>query len=129
MRPHDYIKGALATEPCPDEFNKGGDLSGSQIRLLHAAMGLCTEAGEVMDAIKKHLFYGAELDETNLIEEAGDVLWYLAIMMDELSIGFHGVMQINHDKLAKRYGEKFSSEAALHRDLEGERNVLEGKKK
>ena len=121
ITPSLYMEGAVATE--------SGVEYGNHSRILHAAMGLCTEAGELMDQLKKHLFYGKELDDVNLIEEAGDLLWYLAVLFDELGTSFEEVMQINHDKLAKRYGEKFSSEAALHRDLEGERDILEGKGK
>lgn len=122
MTPKEFMKGVLVTEPSPDNFN---DLGISDIRLLHASLGMATEAGELLDQIKKHLFYGKEIDRVNLIEEAGDILWYMGVLLDELDVSFEKVMQINHDKLAKRYGEKFSSEAALNRDLKAERKVLE----
>ena len=43
------------------------------LRLLHAAMGLCTESGEFMDMMKKHILYGKTIDEVNLKEELGDL--------------------------------------------------------
>lgn len=45
----------------------------------HAACGLVTEVGEIIDQYKRHWFYKKDLDVKNLVEEVGDVLWYLAI--------------------------------------------------
>lgn len=47
--------------------------------LEHSGYGLVTEIGEIVDAFKRHRFYGSELDLVNILEEVGDVLWYLAI--------------------------------------------------
>lgn len=94
-------------------------------RLLHAGIGLSTEAGEFLDALKKHIFYGKELDRVNLAEELGDLFWYMAIVGDELGIKFEDVMERNITKLKARYGEKFSEEKADKRDLENERKILE----
>ncbi|MFG1492194.1 nucleoside triphosphate pyrophosphohydrolase family protein [Halobacteriovorax sp. ZH4_bin.1] len=94
-------------------------------RLLHAGIGLSTEAGEFLDALKKHIFYGKELDRVNLAEELGDLFWYMAIVGDELGIKFEDVMERNITKLKARYGEKFSEEKADKRDLDSERKILE----
>ena len=94
-------------------------------RLLHAGMGLSTEAGEFLDALKKHIFYGKELDRVNLAEEMGDVFWYCAIVASELGINFEDVMDKNIEKLKARYGEKFTEEKADSRDLDKERDILE----
>ena len=94
-------------------------------RLLHASMGLGTEGGEFADAIKKHVFYGKPLDETNLKEELGDLLWYIAIAMDVLGTDFDTEQQRVIEKLKVRYPEKFTSYHAEHRDLCAEREVLE----
>lgn len=94
-------------------------------RLLHAGIGLSTEGGEFLDALKKHIFYGKELDRVNLSEEIGDIFWYLAIACDELGIEFETVMARNIEKLKARYGEKFTEERAENRDLDKERDILE----
>ena len=106
------------------------DFSPKSLDLLHASMGLVTEAGEFQDMLKKHVFYGKPLDEVNLKEEIGDVLWYCAIALEALGTDFESVMQTNIDKLKARYPEKFTEEKAENRNLNKEREILEnGSKK
>ena len=122
---NDYIKNAIKTESQNfDEISKRLS-SKKMIRTLHTAMGVSTEAGELLDAIKKHVYYGKTLDEVNLFEEVGDLFWYLAILADELDFDFNEVMEKNIEKLKARYGDKFSSERAITRNLEQERSTLE----
>lgn len=94
-------------------------------RILHAAIGCVTESAEIIDAIKKSMFYGKELDVTNIKEECGDLLWYLAIMFDELGTDFETEMDRVIRKLEHRFPEKFTEHHAEVRDLTGERNILE----
>ncbi len=54
------------------------------IRILHGAIGCCTEGGELLDCVKKAMFYGREIDRVNLLEELGDLSWYMSQMIDEL---------------------------------------------
>lgn len=117
----DYIKEAVRTESVPKL-----DLSTNQVRMLHGAMGLCTEAGELLDSLKKHLFYGRELDTVNVAEEIGDAQYYMAILCDVLGISFEEIQAVNIKKLRARYPEGFSSERAYNRDLDTERQILEG---
>lgn len=100
---------------------------GKDMNLLHGAIGIATEAGELLDAFKKKLFYGKELDVVNVKEEVGDLMWYVAIFLRELEIDFEDVLQVNIDKLRARYPEKFSESHALNRNLEKEREILEKK--
>lgn len=93
--------------------------------ILHAVIGITTESAELVDAVKKQLFYGKELDRVNVIEEVGDVLFYVAILCRELNFTFEEAMDINIKKLKARYGDKFTEEAALNRDLKTEREILE----
>lgn len=96
-------------------------------RLLHAAMGLTTESGEFMDALKKHFFYGKPIDETNLVEELGDELWYIALALRTLGSSFEDAMERNIKKLRVRYPAKFEERRALERDLDAERAALEAR--
>lgn|SRR5215471_9441946 len=95
------------------------------IRLLHAAMGLCTESGEFMDMMKKHILYGKSLDEVNLKEELGDLEWYVALAIDELKTTFGIIFETNIQKLRARYPNKFTEQDALIRNLDNERRILE----
>lgn len=95
------------------------------VRLLHAMIGMATEAGEFQDMIKKHLIYGKPIDRVNLAEELGDQLWYIGLALDELGLTFEEVMAKNNEKLAARYGDVFTEEAALNRNLKEEREILE----
>lgn len=95
-------------------------------RLLHAAIGMTTESGEFIDAIKKYLFYGKQLDKTNLKEEIGDLLWYIAIACDALETTIGAEMYRNINKLRQRYPMQFNEHDAMNRDLDAERGILEG---
>ena len=125
MNSKQYIKDATRTEATNfSAMNERLNDDGLK-RLLHAGIGLSTESGEFLDALKKHIFYGKELDKVNLAEEMGDLFWYMAIVADELGFEFEEVMEKNISKLKARYGEKFTEEAAEKRDLERERKILD----
>lgn len=78
-------------------------LTPESAHLLHMAVGVAGEAGELLDAIKKHSVYGKPIDRENVIEESGDILFYLLGLMDALYITLDQAMQANCDKLGKRY--------------------------
>ena len=67
----------------------------------YLALGLNGEAGEVAEKVKKHIRDGKELDE-DFAKELGDVLWYLARLIDELDADFSDVADANLDKLFDR---------------------------
>ena len=120
-----YVQNAIRTESMDFDAIASRLCDPDTIRLLHSAMGLSTEAGEFLDMLKKHIFYGKELDITNAKEEIGDSMWYVAIAIDVLQTTLNDVMQVNINKLRERYPEKFTSEDALCRDLGAERKILE----
>lgn len=97
------------------------------LRLLHGAIGVGTEGGELLDQVKKHLYYGKALDKANVMEECGDVLWYVAVALDAVGFTMEEAMERNIGKLRARYPGNFTTEAALNRDLEAERKTLEKK--
>jgi NTP pyrophosphatase (non-canonical NTP hydrolase) len=85
------------------------------IRLIHMAMGISGEAGELVDAIKKSVFYRKDLDVENVKEELGDILWYMSNLLNELGSSYEEIMARNHEKLIKRYNGQFSELAAVER--------------
>lgn len=84
-------------------------------RLLNGLMGLCGEAGEAIDILKKNLFHGHDLDKEHLAKELGDVAWYLAVSADALGYDLETILQMNVDKLMKRYPEGFDTERSKYR--------------
>ena len=123
----ELVADAVRTEPSPEAYRASliRLKDPRTIRLLHAAMGLCTEAGEFIDQLKKHIFYGKPLDTVNLIEELGDSSWYERIALDALETGYLDMLQRNVNKLKARFPDKFTEENAQVRDLVKERVILE----
>lgn len=116
MTPHEYQIAASRTAPDSQQKRRQEAFRNAvPIDLDHAVTGLVTEVGEIADALKKHVFYGKELDTLNLKEEAGDLFWYLALYCNALGLSMEEVMQENIDKLQKRYPEKFTEQDAVER--------------
>ena len=83
--------------------------------ILHAAVGISGEAGELLDAVKKHWAYGKPLDMVNVIEELGDLEYYMRAMYKVLNLNRDDVLMANIEKLNKRYPSGYTNEAALAR--------------
>jgi NTP pyrophosphatase (non-canonical NTP hydrolase) len=92
---------------------------------LHMVMGISTEAGELLDAYKKRLAYNKQLDTVNIEEELGDLMWYVAGLIDMLGLDMEKILTKNIAKLQARYPEDFDEDKANNRDLEKEREILE----
>ena len=94
------------------------DLSKRDV-LINSVMGLCGEAGEAIDIVKKWMAQGHELDKEHLAKELGDIAWYLAEAATALDIPLEDILQANIDKLKKRYPEGFETKRSLTR-LQGD---------
>jgi NTP pyrophosphatase (non-canonical NTP hydrolase) len=84
--------------------------------MLNGALGLCGEAGEAADVVKKHFFQGHELDKAELTKELGDCLWYLAILAYSAHIDLDTVAIENVEKLQRRYPNGFSADRSVNRE-------------
>ena len=93
-------------------------------RLLNGVMGLNGEAGETIDIVKKHLFQGHELDKDELIEELGDILWYVALCADSVNVSLEYIANANIWKLKHRYPEGFKVEDSINRKKAAMEEVL-----
>lgn len=109
MTPNEYQEACLRTEPTDAK------ISGTT-RLENGLMGLCGEAGEAIDILKKFLFQGHSLDVTHLAKELGDVAWYLAVSADALGYTLEDIFQMNVDKLKARYPDGFDADRSINRD-------------
>jgi len=93
-------------------------------RLLTASVGMCAEAGEFTEIVKKIIFQGKPVNEENLFHmkrELGDIMWYVAQACMGLNISLDDIIEMNVDKLKARYpGGEFSvkqSEVRVEGDL------------
>jgi len=92
------------------------DMSPMQAELIHMAVGVSGEAGELLDAIKKYTIYQKSLDIDNLIEELGDLEFYMERIRQLLNIHRETTLKENIKKLSKRYSEgRYSNDAAQRR--------------
>ena len=80
------------------------------------AVGVSGEAGELLDAVKKHCVYQKPIDLNHVKEEAGDILFYLTGLLNDLDVSIEDCIKANIDKLSKRYASgRYSNEAAIAR--------------
>jgi len=86
-----------------------------ELSIAILCMGLAGESGEVVDLLKKHLGHGHDLDKTKLTKELGDVTWYVSEIANAFGIKLSDILQVNIDKLRKRYPDGFSEEASKNR--------------
>lgn len=118
MDSQDYQKEAartLTTAEIPD-------LSDQTTMLVWTALGLTGEAGEVADLVKKGIFHQHGLDKTAIKKELGDVLWYITAMCTLLDLDLEEVMEVNIQKLQRRYPNGFSTVDSKQRMDLGEGN-------
>ena len=79
-------------------------------RLLTAALGLGSEAGEFVEIVKKMILQGKPASEENIFHmkrELGDIMWYWMTACASLGLDPFEVISENQAKLEARYGEKF----------------------
>ena len=91
-----------------------GNLSpGDKVR--NGCYGLNGEAGECIDILKKVEFQGHTFDPEKMLDELGDVLWYVAQAATGLGVTLQEVAEHNIAKLKARYPEGFDPERSIHR--------------
>lgn len=107
MTPNEYQAAAQRTS--------GTDRTRTE-HLINGALGLTGESGEVADIVKKAMFQGHSMDYEHIAKELGDVLWYVAETATAIGYDMESIMQMNIDKLKRRYPNGFT--AARSRDRE-----------
>lgn len=91
-------------------------LTASTANLVHLALGISDEAGEVLSAIKKTAIYNKPLDRDNIIEELGDLEFYMEGLRQAIGVTREEVIEANVQKLGKRYSSgKYSDKQAQDR--------------
>ena len=75
-------------------------------QLLTAALGLTAESGEFSEVVKKIILQGKPYNEENVFHmkrELGDICWDIAQACMALDTTFDEIIEMNVDKLKKRY--------------------------
>ena len=87
------------------------------LNVIYAALGMCGEAGEASELIKKYAFHGHTIDTDHLARELGDVLWYVSYIAHLFGYPLGKIMAMNQEKLAKRYPDgKFDADRSRNRE-------------
>lgn len=86
--------------------------------MMHMAMGVSGEAGELLDAVKKFTIYNKPLDRINLIEEMGDIEFFMEGLRQITGITREETLERTIDKLSVRYssGSYSDSQAQARAD-------------
>lgn len=120
-----------------ENYNKGiNDISANEYQekalrtagepnIENGLMGLCGEAGECIDILKKHKFQGHDLDREHLAEELGDVAWYLAVSADALGYDLSYILNSNVEKLKARYPDGFEAERSVNRQESSMHGIID----
>jgi NTP pyrophosphatase (non-canonical NTP hydrolase) len=109
---HKELVAALA-KPGSEIVN---ELDADKAHILHMAVGISGEAGELLDAVKKATIYNKPLDRENVIEELGDLEFYMEGLRAKLGITREETLVANINKLSKRYSSgSYSNQQAQER--------------
>lgn len=82
--------------------------------LVHAALGIATEGGEFTTEVKRAAIYDKPITEEaveHMVEELGDVLWYVALAAESLGVPLNRIAEKNIAKLRARFPDSYSNEA------------------
>ncbi len=82
--------------------------------IICTALGLAGESGEFCDHVKKWQFQGHQGNREILIEELGDVLWYVATGAQALGLSLSDLARRNVEKLERRYPNGFEVERSVN---------------
>ena len=83
-------------------------------RKMHALHGMASEVGEIHGIFQKQ-YQGHNVDRDALIDEMGDLMWFVAELSDVIGITLEEVCERNIEKLKKRYPEGFSEDRSVNR--------------
>ena len=94
-----------------NEYQKAANrtLYGNEQVLTNCALGLAGESGQLIDLIQDYTFKGKDLDKEKMIDELGDVLWYLSQIAQWADVDFDDVAKANIETMNKRYPNVFTA--------------------
>jgi len=93
---------------------------------MKIVVSIIKQTCKLLDMLKKKLYYNKPINDESFKQISTLVMVLTQSYMNYYNIDIKGSFDINISKLKARYGEKFSSERAINRDLKVERKILEG---
>ena len=114
----------LVSKLCKDGQDIINDLTPTKAHLWHMASCLCGETGELFDAIKKHVIYNKVLDTDNVVEELGDIEFYLEGLRSHLGIDRDTTLANNIHKLSIRYQDLVYNNRSAQERLDKDENNI-----
>ena len=118
----EHIKAALTDELSVSDYARmamrtSGEYDSWYSKMKNAVYGLNGEAGECIDIMKKYEFQGHDFDREHMIEELGDVAWYLPLAADALGVTLEEILLRNIEKLKSRYPDGFDKARSINREV------------
>ena len=103
MTPNEYQELAIRTVV---------DLGDNAFRghLLNGSIGMSVESNETLQHVQKYIFCGKNLDRAHLLDECGDVLWYISYVLSTLGYTLEECMEHNILKTSDRYSDRINKE-------------------
>jgi NTP pyrophosphatase (non-canonical NTP hydrolase) len=111
----------------PDQAKESLEEYNYRIDLLHTAVGLASEAGEILDHINKYVNHNKPLDRSAIASEFGDIEWYKFNALRLLGISFSDTLKANVIKLNARYPEGRTKNYLVNqagKDIDKENNLI-----
>ena len=84
-------------------------------RISMLSMGISGETGELIDYLKKAYYHDHTLSFDHVKKEIGDIMWYLGNICNEYKLDLSEILDINIDKLNKRYPDGFDPDKSKNR--------------
>lgn len=86
--------------------------------------GLVIWSGKIMDSLKRALAYGAEIDEEEVMTMLSHLVANLKLLASDNDLEIEEILELNIEKLRRRFPHGFTQEQALNRNLNNEGNVF-----
>ncbi len=121
--------GKFPKSPIQQEMWAAGETSHSLkekhiLGMIHGVLGLITESAEIAEALLLKIEQNKDFDMVNIVEELGDLEWYMAMLYRTVGGTPEQAKTANIAKLKARYGDKFSEEAAITRNTKEEYKIM-----
>ena len=79
-------------------------------------LGMASEVGELVGHVKHVVFHNWKINRANVIEEMGDIFWYVTALASVLDIEMKEIIEYNIFKLKKRYPNGFKPSDSINRE-------------